>query len=99
MIDATTFRNNLEAMATPFVLPNAEELRKMTDEVNENKRKQFIEDLKRKVIEEAKAGGSSLFINNFSGDVEEIKSIFEPLGYEVIFEQDLYDNDCIFIRW
>lgn len=95
MIDATTFQK-----MAPFVLPNAEELRKMTDEVNENKRKQFIEDLKRKAVEEAKAGGSSLFVGGFNGDIEEIKSIFEPLGYEI---EEIYSHwlgeENIIVRW
>ena len=78
-----------------LVLPNAAELRKVSEEARDFKKAAWIESLKQTVVNDAKSGKQMSFIDDpYCGTcAKEIAGIFEPLGYDVSFTR--YDaSDC-----
>ena len=83
-----------------MVLPNATELRKLSEEAIEARHREWIESIKQEVIDDAKMGYQQTRVNYVSdNDEKEIRDIFEPLGYKVEFFVDWNDNNYINIMW
>ena len=88
-----------------LVLPNATELRKLSEEAREAQHREWIESIKQTVIDDAKSGSQISIIEDpyCCKYKSEIANIFEPLGYEVSFTRhdgsDLSTKYYIKIMW
>lgn len=85
-----------------LVLPNANELRKVSEQVRDSIRREWVESLKQNVIDSAKVGVTSTFLEDpYDGKYEdEIRNLFEPLGYKVeVIKDHFYGNSGFQINW
>lgn len=85
---------------TPIMLPNANELHQVADKAQADTCQQWLEDVKREVIEAARAGNYCLTVWGTSQrDINDLKSIFEPLGYSVKENHTIVDGLLVDIEW
>ena len=85
---------------TPVMLPNANELHQVADKAQADACQQWLEDVKREVIEAARAGNYYLTVWGTSQrDINDLKNIFEPLGYSVKENDTTGDGLLVNIKW
>lgn len=88
-----------------MTLPNATELRNIAKQAREAKHQAWIDDIKQSVINKGNEGFQSRVVEDpYCGEYsQEIRDIFEPLGYNVRFESMEALNgevkDYIIITW
>lgn len=83
----------------PIVLPNAKELHQVADKAQIDSYQQWLEDVKREVIEAARAGNYYLAVWASQREINNLKSIFEPLGYSVKENCAIGDALLVDIQW